>query len=126
MSSLYGNADSILQSAIAACQQGSKSEADSDYNAYYARAVKAARDTSSALSCGSSGNIGVEQPSAQIYYNMCGRTSAQSGLRIQASCYGPVRSDQGGCGNFDRTFIRQYGSSSACISTRDAWLNASR
>ena len=119
----YGNADSHLQQVIAACQQGAKAEAEKHYNEVYKKAVQYARDVSKELGCGSSNSPSIITPSAQTYYNMCGKIT--SSRRIAASCYGPVRQAQGGCGDGDYdsyTYISQYSSLSTCISARDSWL----
>jgi hypothetical protein len=131
VSAAYGQATSYLAAAIATCQKGDKTTADSIYNEQYKKTVTVARGTSEALSCGTAnGGITVAQPSSsQSFHNFCNRTTV-SGTKTnyEGSCYGPVVKDQFGCGSPGSggayTYVTQYSSESACLAARDTWLKS--
>jgi hypothetical protein len=125
VSANYAAAQSSLESAIALCQRGNKTDADTTYE-QYKKIVKVAQGTSEALSCGgSNGPVLPEAPSAQTYYNMCIKTTGIGGtLKYSGSCFGPVKKGESDCGNDGTSYVSQHASQSACTTAGTAYLNS--
>jgi hypothetical protein len=121
-------ADAYYQQALELCSEGYQSQAEEVYGNYeiqvsYARDVAAGFDCGSGSTGGGGGGVSVEDPSEQIYYNLC---VGQTTDTIYASCYGPVQYGDNDCGpNTDGvsySYLTKYDSRSECINERDDYL----
>ncbi|WP_439509529.1 hypothetical protein [Marinimicrobium koreense] len=120
-------ADAYYQQALELCSEGYQSQAEEVYGNYEIQ-VSYARDVAAGFDCGSGstgggGGVSVEDPSEQIYYNLC---VGQTTDTIYASCYGPVQYGDNDCGpNTDGvsySYLTKYDSRSECINERDDYL----
>lgn len=124
-SSQIANADTYYTAAVRACNNGEDYQATYDV---YERTAEYALSVVDSLGCGadSSGSGGgiITTPPAETAskYNLC-VGYVDGGTSAEGSCYGPVLSTSSSCGSDSHlNYVGQYGSSSTCISERDAWL----
>lgn len=127
----YAQADSGLQSVIAACQRGEKAKADAYYSSTYMQMVTYARDVAKTLSCNVTGSTtsptGPTLPDNSVasFYNFCVKQTATAGkITYSGNCSGPYKQFTGGCPSGFSTNVGQYSSMDACTKAGQAWLNA--
>lgn len=126
----YAQADSGLQSVVAACQKGEKAKADAYYTSTYAQMVSYARSVADTLSCRTSTSSPkptsptLPNTSQASFYNFCVRQTAVAGkITYEGSCSGPFQQFSGACASGYSTNIGQYSSQSACMTAGQAWVN---